>query len=106
MPEGGSYLLAKYTDTNMSSVVSLKETAKVGLLRMGELMSGNREKEYWTLTMADSYNDYYINTDGKALYKQAYENSGVRPVMNLKSNVVITGGSGTKEDPFTVALNS
>ena len=28
----------------------------------------------------------------------------VKPTFNLKSNVVITGGDGTKNNPFTVKL--
>ena len=29
---------------------------------------------------------------------------GVRPSLNIKSNVVITGGDGTKENPFTLSV--
>ena len=31
---------------------------------------------------------------------------GVKPAMNLKSNVVITGGTGTKENPFIIELDN
>ena len=31
---------------------------------------------------------------------------GVRPVINLKSDVKITGGTGTANDPFVVDTNN
>ena len=102
---GASYKLAKETETTT--------TAKVGLLRMGELMSGqfdgygNNNITYWTLTPYSTVvNVRSINIDGNANYSSPSGNSfGVRPSLNLKSNVVITGGTGTKSDPFTLALS-
>ncbi len=41
---GASYKLAKYTDTVMSSLTSSTTEAKVGLLRFGELMSGQFDR--------------------------------------------------------------
>ena len=29
---------------------------------------------------------------------------GIRPFMNLKANIIITGGEGTKENPFYITL--
>ena len=63
---------------------------------------------YWTLTPYSSfnvrfvnYNGYYYNGDSPSSYSY-----GVRPSVNLKTNVVITGGTGTKSDPFTIELSS
>ncbi len=104
---GTSYKLAKYTDTNMSGTTSYTTNAKVGLLRVGELMTGqfnNRNNgSYWTLT-PNGFNVNYMginggigsNTPRSKLY-------GVRPVIFIKSNVVITGGDGTKNNPFTLS---
>ena len=109
VPSGASYKLAKYTDTNMSSTVSTTTEAKVGLLRYGELMAGQfdrygNNKDYLTLTPSDSS---YVNTiiyfgDGSEVYFMGA--LGIRPALNLKSNVVITGGLGTREQPFKIAL--
>ncbi len=41
---GTSYKLAKYTDTSMSSTTTSITNAKVGLLRVGELMSGQFDR--------------------------------------------------------------
>ena len=49
-----NYKLAKYTDRNMSSLTSNRTIAKIGLLRIGELMLGQFDRNanktsYWTL---------------------------------------------------------
>ncbi len=41
---------------------------------------------------------------GYASYSSPRSSEGVRPSLNIKSNVVITGGDGTKENPFTIEL--
>ena len=106
---GTSYKLAKYTDTNMSSTTSSTIDAKVGLLRFGELMAGqfdrNDNTNYWTLTPYNSSLVQYVSYSGDASYRSpSGRSSGVRPSVNLKSNVVITSGDGTKEQPFEIAL--
>ena len=113
-----SYKLAKYTDENMS-LYAKNTNAKVGLLRFGELMAGqfNRYKikgnnintdltmHYWTLTPYNTSNVRNINSSGFAYYNSASTALyGVRPTLNLKSNVIITSGDGTKENPFEIAL--
>ena len=114
---GTSYKLAKYTDTNMSSTTPNTTNAKVGLLRSGELMSGQFERyavkgessstglttSYWTLTPESTSNVHYVSYSGYAFYNTPTNANGVRPSINLKSNILITEGSGTKEDPFILA---
>ena len=105
-----SYKLAKYTDTNMSSTTSSTTDAKVGLLRLGELMAGQFDRysnntSYWTLTPHSASSLRFVNSYGNAHGSSPSEASGVRPSMNLKSNVQITSGAGTKEDPFVIALS-
>ena len=77
---------------------------------MGELMAGQFDRygnntNYWTLTPYSASYVYNVDDDGG----DADSNSptitfGVRPSINLKSNVVITGGDGTKNNPFTLSL--
>ena len=105
---GTSYKLAKYTDTNMSGYAK-STNAKVGLLRLGELMAGQfgrygNNTDYWTLTpySASNVRDVYYN--GFASNYTSPNAYGVRPSINLKSNVVITGGDGTINNPFTLGL--
>ena len=104
-----SYKLAKYADANMSSTNSSTTDAKAGLLRFGELMSGQFDRygnntSYWTLTPYSTSVVWYVTTYGLAHRYYSSSASGVRPSMNLKSNVIITGGLGTKEQPFELSV--
>ena len=106
-----SYKNAKYTDASGSATTSNVAEAKVGLLRFGELMSGQFDKygnntTYWILTPYNSYYVRYVSSYVSGNYTWPSGDSyGVRPSMNLKSNVVIIGGDGTKNNPFTLALS-
>ena len=106
---GTSYKLAKYADTSMAGYTKSTD-AKIGLLRMGELMSGQFDRygnntNYWTLTPYSSSSVRYVPTGGNAnRYSPSSNSLGARPSMNLKSNVVITGGDGTKNNPFTLSV--
>ena len=107
---GTSYKLAKYTDTNMSGYATSTD-AKVGLLRMGELMAGQFDRNYnntiyWTLTPYSSSFVCLVRNDGGANINDPSWANGVRPAMNLKSNVQITSGTGTESDPFVLTLGS
>ena len=103
-----SYKLAKYTDTNMSGYAT-STNSKVGLLRFGELMAGQFKSSqnnayYWTLTPMPTTGMRSIYDIGLANPTFLSSMNGIRPSLNLKSNVVITGGLGTKEQPFEIAL--
>lgn len=107
---GSSYKLAKYQSATSSALTDSTTTAKIGLLRMGELMAGQFDTKtnntaYWLITPYTSSNIYSATTDGRYSSTVALNDpSGIRPAMNLKSNVVITGGDGTKNNPFTIKL--
>ena len=105
------YKLAKYADVNMSNLTHDIVNTKIGLLRYGELMTGDYDKgknviDYFTLTrynsvLSDEPFGLLFGSGGGDMPSRSY---GVRPSMNLKSNVVITGGDGTKNNPFTLEL--
>ncbi len=105
---GANYRLAKYTDTSMGSLTPNVTLAKVGLLRLGELMTGQfnsfeNNTTFWILTSLNSNSLRYIASINSS-YENAPSNSyGIKPSMNLKSNVIITSGDGTKEDPFELS---
>ena len=110
--DGASYKLAKYTNAKDNILTSKTTIAKVGLLRYGELMSGQFDRygnntTYWILTPDSASFVRYVDNDGASLSGAptgAYR-YGVSPSLNLKSNVQITGGDGTKNNPFTIALS-
>ena len=115
-----SYRLAKFQNTTSETLTSSTVTAKVGLLRVGELMAGQFERSsqkggststglvklYWTLTPYSSTNVRFIATNGNSNnYTPSTATPGIKPSLNLKSNVVITGGDGTKNSPFELSMN-
>ncbi len=104
---GSSYKLAKYTTDN--TLTSMTTEAKVGLLRYGELMAGQFDRVdnntyYWSLTPYSTSVVWGVWSNAEASSGNPSNTYGVRPSMNLKSNVVITDGDGTKNNPFTIEL--
>ena len=105
---GANYKLAKYQDATGSNLTTSTTTAKIGLLRFGELMTGQFDKydnntTYWTLT---PYSTSYVRI--VRYYGDVYNGGptisrGSRPSMNLKSTVKIVSGTGTKSDPFVIS---
>ena len=108
---GASYKLAKYTNETDNILTSSVTTAKVGLLRMGELMAGQFDRssnntDYWTLTPYSSSRVRYVSSVGYADVYRPSRAEGVRPSINLKSNVQIVNGDGTLNSPFELQLVS
>ena len=106
---GANYKLAKYQDATSSNLTTSTTTAKIGLLRLGELMAGQFDKVsnntyYWTLTPYSTSYVRYVGSDGYVYDDSPTYSYGSCPSMNLKSNVVITGGDGTKNSPFQIKL--
>ena len=108
--EGTSYKLAKYTDVSGKTLTSNSTSTKVGLLRLGELLAGQTDKyisnaHYWLLTPYDSSRVRDIgNSSDSYFLPVGWADYGIKPALNLKSNVIITSGDGTKENPFEIAL--
>ena len=110
---GLNYRLAKYVDENMTDT-TINTSAKVGLLRLGELMSGQfdnyeNNSSYWLLTpyfrkqgvwKMQAFGAYTFGEDSSKIFYS------IKPTFNLKQNVVITSGDGTKENPFTLELST
>ena len=106
---GANYKLAKYQDATSSNLTTSTTTAKIGLLRLGELMAGQFDKNgnnasYWTLTPYSTSYVYYVSSD-RVRSDNPRTSYGSRPSMNLKSTVKIVSGTGTKSDPFQLSVN-
>ena len=111
-----NYKLAKYQDATGSNLTTSTTTAKIGLLRLGELMAGqfdtySNNTDYWTLTPYGTW--IYGNPNIRFVYKTGNGSGssisptnsyGSRPSMNLKSTVKIVSGKGTKSDPFQLSV--
>ena len=108
---GENYKFSKYTDVDMTSTTTTTTNAKVGLLRLGELMAGQFDRNenniaYWTLSPYSSRGVNVVNNDSTTVRgdNTTTFTYGIKPSLNLKSNVVITGGDGTINNPFTISL--
>ena len=63
---------------------------------------------YWYATAygSTSYSSFYWNVKNRRVdYAYSFELIGVRPVLKLDSSVIVTGGSGTYTDPYTIDNN-
>ena len=103
----GTVHVSKYTNTDMVEY-AISTDAKVGLLRFGELMSGQFNKtgnnnDYWLLTSPMVDRVWYTAIQGDSTYNLT-ANHGIKPSLNLKSNVIITSGDGTRNNPFTLSV--
>ena len=82
--------------------------AYVGLPTWGEIYTGNDlNLSYWYINrwQGSSSNVSYVHHHGDASgYYASYAGRGVRPVIVVKSNVYITGGSGTIANPYTLDI--
>ena len=101
------------TETTKDCVktTSIWNSGYVGLPRYGEMFASqqgngsNGSSIIWLITPYSSSNVWFVYGSGYANnYNNLSKTYGVRPSINLKSNIVITGGSGTKSNPFTIAL--
>ena len=106
---GASYKLAKYTDATGNIATSNVTQAKVGLLRIGELMAGQfdgyeNNTAYWTITPAATAAMRRIGQYGSSFNVSPTTTNAIKPTLNLKSNVIITSGDGTKNNPFTLSV--
>ena len=116
-----SYKSAKYTNITDNVLTSNTTTAKVGLLRYGELMTGQFERGlgivnlsytgltqlYKTLTPFNgNWYLYGIGAYTDVLQNAHVDASGIKPALNLKQNVIITSGDGTKNNPFNIELSN
>ena len=104
-----NYKLAKYADEAGSTLTTNVTTAKVGILRLGEQMAGQFDRyvnniDYWTLTPDSAVNVRKVINSGYAVYDDPFIKYGIRPSLNLKSNVIITSGDGTLQNPFELSV--
>ena len=107
---GTNYKLAKYQDITGSNLTTSTTTAKIGLLRLGELMTEQFSKadnntSYWTLTPYSTTDVRYVSNLGHSAGSAPGNSNGSRPSMNLKSTVKIVSGTGTKSSPFVLSGN-
>ncbi len=98
------------TTKNCMKTTNVWNTGYIGLPRYGEMFASQQGDGYvsssaiWLITPYGASYVWYVSDFGDAYYRNPSNTCGARPSIYLKSNVVITGGDGTKSNPFTIAL--
>ncbi len=79
-----------------------KESAYIGLLTLDEYNFAGGSSSYlnigqyqWTMTPYSSSSAWFVSYDGYAYSLSVSNSSGLRAVINVNSDVTITGGNGT-----------
>ena len=109
-----------YTDYSPSLACNSGDvyTLKVGLITADEVMyAGGTDKKqtlyyiynrqhYWTMSpcvwYGNSVNVFHVSTDGSLSNNNVSNTRGLRPVINLKSDVLFSSGDGTLNNPYVV----
>jgi len=103
-----TYASATATKDEMLNYV---ENEKVGLLTIYDLYKAGTGSSsflnngYWWWTMSpktDGTKVWRVISFGSATTSSPTVSNGVRPSVNLKSNIQIAGGSGTKSNPYVI----
>ena len=58
----------------------------------------------WTMSAYRSSNPIYVKMHGILGYDSSFRGYATRPVLYLKSNVYVTGGTGSKIDPYRLGI--
>jgi len=92
------YACASCTDETLMSGLDLKENNWIY----------NSSREQWTITPDTTYPNavWTISTISGIYYLGADRTNGVRPVVYLKSSILIDGGEGTASNPYILKNDS
>ena len=65
----------------------------------------NNKTKFWTISPASVVNEILWDPKNLRFYSVGVCNiaASARPVINLKSNVTVLSGSGTREDPWVLS---
>ena len=90
-----------------------QQRLRLGCFGVGELLASEGVVDgsvgstgYWLMNPYDSSSMNAMTLDyGGANLSSSSASGYVKPALNLKQNVIITGGTGTQQDPFEIALS-
>ena len=109
-----SAISTKLPETTLINNSTIGKNTPVGLLNSYEYYLSYKNTSYgsgylnvgyywWLLNPYSSSNVWFVYNNGSANYSNPSNTRGVRPSINLKSNIQLSGGSGTKDDPYTIS---
>jgi len=77
-------------------------TIKDYTLANGKSSYLNNGKIYYILGRNEDDNNLYVEEDGSVQDTDSLSGYGIRPVITLKKNTVVTQGDGTKDNPYVI----
>jgi type IV pilus assembly protein PilA len=110
-PLQNQYVRLPYMEEYINASLSSTIVDGTGALCAGDYQYQCRNKNfmynkqnYWSLNGRASYSwpVRFVSVSGYASATDAYNSLGVRPVVNLKSTILISGGTGTVSDPYII----
>ena len=104
----------KLPETTLINNSTIGKNTPVGLLNSYEYYLSYKNTSYrigylnigyywWLLNPYSSSYVWYVSLSGDAYDDSSLNAYGARPSINLKSNIQLSGGSGTKDDPYTIS---
>ncbi len=103
-PLQNQYVRLPYTEEYLNASLQSNCTTDYKFQCRGRNFMYNKSN-YWSLngSPVNSYCVRHVNVRGHATTPYADESYGVRPVVNLKSSILITGGTGTATNPYIIS---
>ncbi|MCI5701179.1 MAG: DUF6273 domain-containing protein, partial [Erysipelotrichaceae bacterium] len=109
-----SAISTKLPETTLINNSTIGKNTPVGLLNSYEYYLSYKNTSYgsgylnvgyywWLLNPYSSSYVWNVLSNGYAFNYFPSNANGVRPSINLKSNIQLSGGSGTKDDPYTIS---
>lgn len=89
------------TKTSSKDYVSVL-TVKDYTLANGKSSYLNNGKMFFLLGLNDENENLYVEEDGSIQSTDSLTGYGIRPVITLKKNVEVVGGTGVKDDPYVI----
>ena len=99
-------MLLGVTSRPFSNTCSDMISNVITIPRLGDIFtasSRNGASSFWTINTSNN-NTVNIITNNVRRVVNENEYYGVRPVVQLKANTVISSGGGTRDNPFKIAL--
>ena len=109
-----SDISTKLPETTLINKSTIGKNTSVGLLNTYEYYLSRKNSNtssdaylnidyyWWLLNQSNSYLVKCISYDGSVSGNSTTITTAVRPSINLKSNIQLLGGSGTKDNPYTI----
>lgn len=66
----------------------------------------NNHEYYYLINKKNDNNIWYVNDEGKVGLSDGNDIIGIKPVITLKKDIVVSTGNGTKENPYTFEKES